>query len=155
MFSHIDEKGKARMVDVTEKRDVLRIARAEGYIRLRKDTVMAIEENRVEKGNVLNTATIAGILAVKKTSYLIPMCHPLQITGVKIDFDVFEDRIRAVCEVKYTGKTGVEMEALTGVSAALLTIWDMVKSMEKDENGQYPETEIYGIRVVEKLKKEK
>ncbi len=155
MFTHIDESGRAGMVDVTSKDDVVRIAKAEGYIHLKKETVRAIKENRVEKGNVLNTAVIAGTMAVKKTSELIPMCHPLQITGIEIDFDILDDRIRATCQVKYIGKTGVEMEALTGVSAALLTIWDMVKSAEKDERGQYPSTKITDIRVVEKVKKEK
>ena len=155
MFTHIDESGRAGMVDVTSKDDVVRIAKAEGYIHLKKETVIAIKENRVEKGNVLNTAVIAGTMAVKKTSELIPMCHPLQITGIEIDFDILDDRIRVTCQVKYIGKTGVEMEALTGVSAALLTIWDMVKSAEKDERGQYPSTKITDIRVVEKVKKEK
>ncbi|WP_457590879.1 cyclic pyranopterin monophosphate synthase MoaC [Geoglobus sp.] len=155
MFSHIDERGRARMVDVSEKRDVVRVARAEGRIYLRRETVEAIAENRVAKGNVLNTATVAGILAVKKTSELIPMCHPLQISSVSIDFDLFEDSIKAVCEVKYVGKTGVEMEALVGVTTALLTVWDMVKSLEKDGEGQYPVTRISDVRVVEKVKREK
>ncbi len=155
MFSHIDERGRARMVDVSEKRDVVRVARAEGRIYLRRETIEAIAENRVAKGNVLNTATVAGILAVKKTSELIPMCHPLQISSVSIDFDLFEDSIKAVCEVKYVGKTGVEMEALVGVTTALLTVWDMVKSLEKDGEGQYPVTRISDVRVVEKVKREK
>ncbi len=155
MFSHIDERGMARMVDVSEKRDVVRVARAEGRIYLRRETIEAIAENRVAKGNVLNTATVAGILAVKKTSELIPMCHPLQISSVSIDFDLFEDSIKAVCEVKYVGKTGVEMEALVGVTTALLTVWDMVKSLEKDGEGQYPVTRISDVRVVEKVKREK
>ncbi|MBE8538587.1 cyclic pyranopterin monophosphate synthase MoaC [Geoglobus acetivorans] len=152
MFSHIDSEGKARMVDVSKKDDVLRVARAEGYILLRKETIRAIIENRVAKGNVLNTAVVAGTLAAKKTSELIPLCHPLQITSVSIDFEIYEDRIKAVCEVKYVGKTGVEMEALVGVTNALLTVWDMVKSIEKDENGQYPFTRITDVRVVEKIK---
>ncbi|AIY90560.1 Molybdenum cofactor biosynthesis protein MoaC [Geoglobus acetivorans] len=140
------------MVDVSKKEDVLRVARAEGYILLRKETIRAILENRVAKGNVLNTAIVAGTIAVKKTSELIPLCHPLQITSVSIDFEVHEDRIKAVCEVKYVGKTGVEMEALVGVTNALLTVWDMVKSLEKDEKGQYPFTRITDVRVVEKIK---
>ncbi len=155
MFTHIGNSGKARMVDVTSKSDILRIAVAEGYIHLKKETIKAIQENRIGKGNVINTAVIAGTMAVKKTSELIPMCHPLQITGVEIDFEILDDRIRVTCQVKYLGKTGVEMEALTGVSVALLTVWDMVKSMEKDEMGQYPFTKITGIRVVEKIKEEK
>lgn len=155
MFTHIDGEGKARMVDVSEKRDVVRVARAEGRIRLKKETVKAVLANRVAKGNVLNTATVAGILAAKRTSELIPMCHPLQLSSVSIDFEVLEDCIKAVCEVKYVGKTGVEMEALVGVTTALLTIWDMVKSLEKDEDGQYPVTRISDVRVVEKVKREK
>ncbi len=155
MFSHIDDKGRAKMVDVSAKDDVVRVARAEGFIRLRKETVDAIREDRIKKGNVLNTAIVAGVMAAKRTSELIPLCHPLQITGVWMDFEILDDRIKAVCEVRYVGKTGVEMEALIGVSVALLTVWDMVKSLEKDENGQYPSTEIFGVRVVEKLKKEK
>ncbi|WP_456370013.1 cyclic pyranopterin monophosphate synthase MoaC [Geoglobus sp.] len=155
MFTHIDDSGRARMVDVSGKDSVVRVARAEGKIYLRKETVDAILSNRVAKGNVLNTATVAGILAAKKTSELIPMCHPLQISSVSVDFEVFEKGVKAVCEVRYVGKTGVEMEALVGVTTALLTVWDMVKSLEKDENGQYPVTEISGVRVVEKIKREK
>ncbi len=155
MFTHIDDSGKARMVDVSGKDSVVRVARAEGKIYLKRETVEAILSNRVAKGNVLNTATVAGILAAKKTSELIPMCHPLQISSVSVDFEVFEKGVKAICEVRYVGKTGVEMEALVGVTAALLTVWDMVKSLEKDENGQYPVTEISGVRVVEKIKREK
>ncbi|NOY10878.1 MAG: cyclic pyranopterin monophosphate synthase MoaC [Archaeoglobi archaeon] len=155
MFTHIDDSGRARMVDVSEKDDVVRVARAEGVIYLKESTVDAIRENRVAKGNVLNTATVAGILAAKKTSELIPMCHPLQISSVSVDFELLENGVRAVCEVKYVGKTGVEMEALVGVTTALLTVWDMVKSLEKDEGGQYPVTRISDVRVVEKVKREK
>lgn len=155
MFTHIDDSGRARMVDVSGKDSIVRIARAEGKIYLRKETVEAILSNKVAKGNVLNTATVAGILAAKKTSELIPMCHPLQISSVSVDFEVLENCVKAVCEVRYVGKTGVEMEALVGVTAALLTVWDMVKSLEKDVNGQYPVTEISGVRVVEKIKREK
>jgi len=154
MFSHI-HNGRARMVDISGKDDVVRIARAEGKIYLKKDTIKAILENRVAKGNVVNTAIVAGTMAAKRTSELIPMCHPLQITSINIDFEFFENYIKAVCEVKNVGKTGVEMEALVGVTNALLTVWDMVKSLEKDEEGQYPETEISEIRVVEKVKQEK
>ncbi|AKG92532.1 molybdenum cofactor biosynthesis protein MoaC [Geoglobus ahangari] len=155
MFTHIDDSGRARVVDVSGKDDVVRIARAEGVIYLKESTVDAIRENRVAKGNVLNTATVAGILAAKKTSELIPMCHPLQISSVSVDFELLENGVRAACEVKYVGKTGVEMEALVGVTTALLTVWDMVKSLEKDEGGQYPVTRISDVRVVEKVKREK
>ncbi len=141
-----------QMVDVTGKEDVVRIAKAEGFIKLKKETIKAIRENKVPKGDVLSTANIAGILAVKKTPELIPMCHPIPITSVSIEFDVVDDGIKVKCTVKSLGKTGVEMEALTGVSVTLLTIWDMVKALEKDESGNYPSTCIEYIRVIEKIK---
>ncbi len=150
-FTHIDGS-KVRMVDVTQKKPVVRIAKAEGFIRLKSDTISAIVENKVAKGNVLVTANVAGILAVKKTPELIPMCHPIPITSVTIDFDVQNDGVRVVCTVKSVGKTGVEMEALVGASTALLTIWDMVKSLEKDNTGNYPHTRIEYIKVSEKAK---
>jgi len=151
MLTHVDDKG-VKMVDISKKEDVERICVAEGYIKLKPETIKLIKEQKIKKGNVLTTAQIAGILAVKKTYELIPMCHPLPITSVNVDFEVFEDKIKAICSVKTTYKTGIEMEALTGVSIALLTIWDMVKSAEKDEDGQYKTAEIFGIRVVEKIK---
>ena len=152
MLTHVDDKG-VKMVDISKKDDVERFCVAEGYIKLKPETIKLIKEHKIKKGNVLTTAQIAGILAVKKTYELIPMCHPLPITSINIDFEIFEDKIKAVCSVKTTYKTGIEMEALTGVSIALLTIWDMVKSAEKDENGQYKNAEIFGIRVVEKVKR--
>jgi cyclic pyranopterin phosphate synthase len=152
MLTHVDDKG-VKMVDISKKDDVERFCVAEGYIKLKPETIKLIKEHKIKKGNVLTTAQIAGILAVKKTYELIPMCHPIPITSVNIEFEIFEDRIKAICSVKTTYKTGIEMEALTGVSIALLTIWDMVKSAEKDENGQYKTAEIFGIRVVEKIKK--
>ena len=144
--------GKVEMVDISEKKDVVRIAKAEGFIRLKKDTIDAIKSGKVPKGDVLATANIAGILAVKKTPELIPMCHPIPITSVSIEFEVTDEGVKAVCTVKSVGKTGVEMEALTGVSVALLTIWDMVKALEKDETGNYPHTVIEYVRVVKKVK---
>ncbi len=150
-FRHIDERGRVRMVDITDKDVVFRLAKAEGFIRLSKKTLEAIRENRVAKGDVLTTANVAAVLAVKKTSELIPMCHPLPLTAVSVDFEVCEEGIKVSCEVKTTAKTGVEMEALTGVSVALLTVWDMVKSLEKVD-GLYPSTAIEWIRVVEKRK---
>ena len=152
MLTHVDDKG-VKMVDISKKDDVERFCVAEGYIKLKPETIKLIKEHKIKKGNVLTTAQIAGILAVKKTYELIPMCHPIPITSVNIDFEIFEDKIKAICSVKTTNKTGIEMDALTGVSIALLTIWDMVKSAEKDENGQYKTAEIFGIRVVEKIKK--
>jgi cyclic pyranopterin phosphate synthase len=144
--------GRVEMVDISEKKDVVRIAKAEGFIRLKKDTIEAIKSGKVPKGDVLATANIAGILAVKKTPELIPMCHPIPITSVSIEFEVTDEGVKAVCTVKSVGKTGVEMEALTGVSVALLTIWDMVKALEKDETGNYPHTVIEYVRVVKKVK---
>ncbi len=150
-FTHID-KGKARMVDISDKGDVVRIARAEGFIKLKEETLKAIEDDSVSKGNVFATARIAGIMAGKKTHEIIPLCHQIPITSISVDFSVEKDGVRAVVEVKSVGKTGVEMEAITATSVALLTIWDMVKSLEKDETGNYPHTEIRSIRVTEKRK---
>jgi cyclic pyranopterin phosphate synthase len=150
-FTHI--KGDhVHMVDVTEKEDVYREARATGRIILRPETLAAIREGTVVKGNVLATARIAAVQGVKETSRLIPMCHPLPLGGIEVDFSEGDGFIEATVRVKSYGKTGVEMEALTGVSLALLTIWDMVKSAEKDEQGQYPHTRISDIRVIEKRK---
>lgn len=140
------------MVDVTSKPDVSREATAKGRIYLRSETLAAIADGKAVKGNVLATAQVAGTLAVKQTWALIPMCHPLPVGGVSIWFEQTNDYIEAFCRVKTYGKTGIEMEALTGVSLALLTIWDMVKSAEKDEAGQYPVTRIEAIQVVEKIK---
>ncbi len=152
-FTHIHE-GRARMVDISEKTESTRRAVASGYIRLKPATIEAIRSRTVEKGSVLDTARIAAVQAVKRTWDTIPMCHQIPITHVDVDFDVADDRVSAVVEVRSVGKTGVEMEALHGVSVGLLTVWDMVKSAEKDETGNYPETEISGIRVDEKVKGE-
>ncbi len=150
-LTHVDERG-VRMVEISGKRDVRRVAKAKGNIKLRKKTVDHIRAGKVEKGNVLTTAQIAATQAVKKTPELIPMCHSLQITGVKVDFELRDEEVEALVEVTTIGKTGVEMEAITGVAVALLTIWDMIKAVEKDAHGQYPRTEISEIRVLEKLK---
>ncbi len=150
-FSHIQD-ARARMVDISGKRDVSRMAVATGRIYLRPETVRAIVEGSVVKGNVLATARVAATLAVKDTPRLIPMCHTILISSVTVDFSEQSDCIDATVSVKSSGQTGVEMEALTGVSVALLTIWDMVKSAEKDADGQYPVTRIEGIRVLEKKK---
>ncbi|UNQ74264.1 cyclic pyranopterin monophosphate synthase MoaC [Infirmifilum sp. NZ] len=141
-----------KMVDITEKPEVYREATASGFIRLKKETVKAILEGKVPKGDVLNVARVAAILAVKKTWEILPLCHPIPITGVEVDFDLTEDGVEATVTVKTTSKTGVEMEALTGVTVALLTVWDMVKSLEKDSRGQYPYTLIKEVRVLEKVK---
>jgi len=152
-FSHI-EKGKAKMVDISAKKNVKRRAVASGKIYLKPSTVKAIREGKVEKGNVLAVARVAAVMAVKRTSEVIPMCHPLHITSVDVDFELSNRSIEARVEVKSVGKTGVEMEALTGASIALLAIWDMAKSAEKDETGNYPITRISEIRVIEKVKGE-
>jgi len=143
-----------RMVEVGGKRDVCRRARAAGKIRLRPETVRLVREGRVEKGDVESVASVAAIMAVKNTPNILPLCHPIPITGVNVSFDYGEDNISVVVEVSTTYKTGVEMDALTGVMAALLTIWDMVKKYEKDQSGQYPHTRIEDVRVVEKVKEE-
>ncbi|MDD1646176.1 MAG: cyclic pyranopterin monophosphate synthase MoaC [Methanomicrobiales archaeon] len=150
-FSHI-EGDAVRMVDVTGKAEVHRKAVATGRIHLLPETLAAIREGTVVKGNVLATARVAATMAVKDTSRVIPMCHPIPIGGVEVGFTEGDGFLEATVEVKSTGRTGVEMEALTGVTVALLTVWDMVKSAEKDPDGQYPVTRIEGIRVVEKRK---
>ncbi len=150
-FTHIQDD-KAQMVDISGKGDVVREAVASGKIYLRPATLAEIREGTVVKGNVLATARVAATLSVKNTPNLIPMCHAIPISAISVDFADGEGYIEASVRVKCTGKTGVEMEALTGVSVALLTIWDMVKSAEKDANGQYPVTRIEDIRVIEKKK---
>ena len=154
MFSHIKDD-HAQMVDISGKKDSLRIASASGDIKLRPLTIDAIRNQQVTKGNVLATARIAAILAVKKTPELIPMCHQIPINSIDISFDVSSTTITVEVTVKSDGKTGVEMDALIGVSAALLTIWDMVKSAEKDETGNYPLTMIQEIKLIIKTKEEK
>ncbi|MBP2172982.1 cyclic pyranopterin monophosphate synthase MoaC [Methanococcus voltae] len=154
-LTHVDENG-VKIVDISKKNDVYRECTAKGLIKLKSSTIKAIVKNEIAKGDVLTTAQVAGTMAVKNTSNMIPMCHPVPITSVKVRFDINEkeNTVEAVCNVKSTYKTGIEMESLTGVSVALLTIWDMVKAVEKDENGQYPDTNIFNIRVVEKIKRD-
>ncbi|AMK15705.1 cyclic pyranopterin monophosphate synthase MoaC [Methanobrevibacter olleyae] len=150
-FTHLTETG-VHMVEVGAKPQQRRTAVASGKIYLQKETIEMIKNAEIKKGNVLTTAQIAGIQAVKKTSDIIPLCHPLNLSGIELDFEIGETNITAICECRLTGQTGVEMEAITGVSVALLTIWDMTKAVEKDEDGQYPNTRISDIKV---LKKEK
>lgn len=150
-FTHI-HNDRAQMVDISAKGDVVREAIASGKIFLRPETLAAIREGTVVKGNVLATARVAATFAVKKTPDIIPMCHQIPISSISVDFVEGSGFIEATVVVKMTGKTGVEMEALTGVSVALLTVWDMVKSAEKDAQGQYPVTRITDVRVVEKKK---
>ena len=144
-FTHFDEAGKAIMADVSEKEPSVRQAKAEGRIKMSAVCYKALQGDTVEKGDVLGVARIAGILAVKQTPALIPLCHTLPIEKAAIDFDFDENNreIRAICTVKATAVTGVEMEALTGVSISLLTIYDMCKSLDKD-------MALSGIRLLEK-----
>jgi cyclic pyranopterin phosphate synthase len=133
-FSHLDEKGKARMVDVTMKEPSAREAVARGKVLMRRDTVNLIEKGDMPKGDVFGVAKIAGIMAAKKTSEMIPMCHPLELTGIDITFTSNAElgEITIEAKVKNVGRTGVEMEAMTAVSVAALTIYDMCKSADKN-----------------------
>ena len=132
-FTHFDENGRSVMVDVTEKQDTVRSATAAGTIFVNREVFRAVREGTVAKGDVLGVAATAGIMGAKRTFELIPMCHILPISNCKVDFEMDEREcaIRCTCTVKVTGKTGVEMEALTGVSTALLTVYDMCKAMDK------------------------
>ena len=133
-FTHIDKNGRVRMVDVTEKEPTVRVAVAGGAVAMKPETFSMIRDQKVKKGNVLETARIAGIMAAKKTSELIPMCHPLSLTNVQIDFEPDEtnSRIRIEASVRTIDQTGVEMEALTAVSVAALTVYDMCKSYDRE-----------------------
>lgn len=131
-FSHIDDKGKANMVDVSPKPMQTRTAVARGFIRLQKETVRLIGENEMKKGDVLTVAEIAGIQAAKKTSDLIPLCHPLQITKADVKAELKEEGVEVTATLKCIGQTGIEMEALTGASVALLTVYDMCKAVDKE-----------------------
>ncbi len=130
-LTHIGEDGAARMVDVSGKPEQTRLATAEGRIFLRSETIALIESNGIAKGNVLATARIAGVQAAKRTSELIPLCHTLLLQHVDIGFDVGPEGIGIHCDVRTVGRTGAEMEALTGVSVAALTIYDMCKAVDK------------------------
>ena len=144
-FTHIDEEGKARMVDVSEKAATLREAAARGFVSIKPETVHLILDKKIPKGDVIATARIAGIMAAKRTGELIPMCHPLNLTSVAVEITVEEEKsgVRIEARVKTVGQTGVEMEALTAVSVAALTIYDMCKAVDK-------EMSISGIVLVEK-----
>jgi cyclic pyranopterin phosphate synthase len=140
------------MIDITDKNTVSREAMATGTITLEKETVKLIKENRVKKGDTIETAKIAGTMAVKNTSSMIPYCHPVPVMSIDFNFDIKESKIDVTCRVKAIYRTGVEMEAISGVQTALLTIWDMVKYLEKDETGNYPHTSIGNISVLYKKK---
>ena len=141
------------MVDVSGKAETFREATATGMIKLKPKTIDLIQNGKIAKGDPLYTAKIAGVLAAKKTSDLIPLCHPLPLTSVKIEVNVVDEgTVEVSATVKAKAKTGVEMEALVAVSMGLLTVWDMTKQYEKDSAGQYPSTRIDNIHVVHKFK---
>ena len=130
-FTHFNEQGRARMVDVSEKAPTLRTATAAGTVRMLPSTVDAIRRGGIPKGDVLAVAQVAGIMAAKRTSDVVPMCHPLALTGVDVRFALRDDAVDIEATVRCKGETGVEMEALHAVSAAALTIYDMCKALEK------------------------
>lgn len=142
-FNHFDANGNAIMVDVSEKGETNRVALAKGRIYMSQETILAVKGGSVKKGDVLGVARVAGIMAAKKTPDLIPLCHVLCLTKASVDFMISDTYVEAACTVKTTGRTGVEMEALTGVSVALLTIFDMCKALDKT-------MEITDIHVVRK-----
>lgn len=142
-FTHFNEQGRARMVDVTGKTPTQRTATAMASVRMAPETAEAIRTGSVSKGDVLAVAQVAGIMAAKRTWELLPMCHPLQLTGVDVRFELTEDTVEIRAEVRCKGETGVEMEALTAVSAAALTVYDMCKALQKD-------MEITDIRLLSK-----
>ena len=144
-LTHFDAKGQAIMVDVTHKEETSRTAVAKGRIRVSPETLQAITEGTAKKGDVLGVARVAGIMAVKRTSELIPMCHPLMLGKCSVDFRLDREQceVEAICTTSLKGQTGVEMEALTGVSVALLTIYDMCKAIDK-------RMEITGIHLAKK-----
>ena len=164
-LTHTDESGDVQMVDVGDKPDTARRAVARGEIHLQPSTVEAIREDEVsargghedaaevEKGDVLATARVGAVQAVKHTWETIPMCHQIPITNVDTDFEVGDERVALTVAVETTGKTGCEMEALEGVTTGLNVVWDMVKAAEKDADGQYPGTRISDVEVVTKEKR--
>jgi len=153
-LTHTDDDGDVQMVDVGDKPDTARRAVACGEIRLRESTVAAVRADEIGKGDVLATARVGAVQAVKHTWETIPMCHQIPITNVETDFAVGEESITLSVAVETTGKTGCEMEALEGVTTGLNVVWDMVKSAEKDADGEYPATRISDVEVVEKTKRE-
>ena len=153
-LTHTTSEGDAQMVDVGAKPDSARRAVARGTIRLRQSTVAAIEADEIEKGDVFTTARLGAIRAVKHTWETIPLCHGIPITNVETEFTLDDNHVTLTVAVETTGKTGCEMEALQGVTTGLNTVWDMTKAAEKDSDGQYPNTQIEGVRVLEKEKRE-
>lgn len=140
------------MIDISEKKATKRRAVARGELLLKKETIEKIKNNKIKKGDPIEIARIATINAAKETSRLIPLCHQIPLEWVESEFDIRENFIEVKVTVSAWAKTGVEMEALAGVSLALLTLWDMVKYLEKDERGQYPLTRITNVEVLQKEK---
>lgn len=144
-LTHINDQGKAVMVDVSDKPDQVRTAKAEGKIRLSSETIRLIRKNEIKKGDVLTVAEIAGIQGGKKTSELIPLCHPLSITNIEVRATLTDEGVSVTSFARCVGKTGIEMEALTAVNIALLTVYDMCKAVDK-------QMEIGEVRLIEKTK---
>ncbi len=141
------------MVDVTAKPEVYRKAKAKGTIKLKSETLKLIKDRKIEKGDPFEIAKVAGVLAAKNTSSMIPLCHPLPLTSITIELQIVDNSmVEAEATVKTRAQTGVEMEALAAAATALLTVWDMTKQYEKDSNGQYPGTSIQNLHVVHKVK---
>lgn len=143
-----------KMIDVSDKAVVKRTAVAKGRLRLKPATIRAIAAGKVKKGDVVSASKLAGIQAAKATADLLPLCHQIPLTSVSVELALGRGGLTATCEVVAEYRTGVEMEALVGVAAALLNAWDMVKYLEKDDAGQYPDTAIESVRVVRKTKEE-
>jgi cyclic pyranopterin monophosphate synthase len=146
-FSHLDEEGAARMVDVGRKTVIRRTATAAGHVKMSSETVRALREKALPKGDALNTARIAGIMAAKRTPDLIPLCHGLNLTSIDLEFTVKDEEVEILAVARASDRTGVEMEALTAVSVAALTLYDMCKAVDKA-------MVVEGIRLVEKTKEE-
>jgi cyclic pyranopterin phosphate synthase len=141
------------MVDVTAKPEVYREAKAKGTIKLKSETLQLIKDRKIEKGDPFEIAKVAGVLAAKNTGSMIPLCHPLPLTSVKVKLQIIDgSMVEAEATVKTRAQTGVEMEALAAAATALLTVWDMTKQYEKDADGQYPGTSIQNLHVVHKVK---
>ncbi len=143
-LTHMDKDGSARMVDISAKAETQRMARAEALVSMQDSTLKAIRDANLPKGDVLSTARLAGIMAAKQTGNLIPLCHPLPLTYVDLSFTFIADGVKVISETRTAAKTGVEMEALTAVSVAALTIYDMAKGIDR-------EMTIHGVRLLEKV----
>ena len=146
------EKKIDAIVDITNKKDTVRIATASGILRLNEKSIDAIRNKSVKKGDVIEASTVAAIQAVKETPRIIPHCHPIPLQACDVNWNIENDLLRCTVSVKATYKTGIEMEAITGVCAGLLCALDMVKSFEKDEQGLYPETTIDEVKIIDKVK---